>query len=84
MTEEGESCSFSRADQWSTEKLNNLISLYSEERDLWDTTRTPSFDQRQEAYERIANSLGLEGWCNASHITSIKRKQALKAAVSEK
>jgi len=65
--EEEESCSFSQSDQWSKEKLNSLIHLYSEERDLWDTTRYPSFDQRQEAYERIANSLGCDGRCDAQH-----------------
>jgi len=65
MMEEGESCSFSHVGYWSTEKLNSLISLYSEERDLWDSTRAPSFDQRQEAYERIASSLGVQGWCDA-------------------
>ena len=65
VQEEEENYSFSQVDQWSTEKLTHLISLYSEERDLWDTTRSPSFDQRQEAYERIANALSLEGWCRS-------------------
>jgi len=62
IMEEGESCSFSQIDHWSTEKLNSLISLYFNERDLWDTARSPTFDQRQEAYERIANTLGCDGW----------------------
>ena len=57
-----ESCSFSPGDHWSKEKLTSLISLYYEERDLWDTTRSPTFDQRQEAFERIANALGCDGW----------------------
>jgi len=56
-----ESASFSQYDYWSKEKLNILIKLYYQERDLWDTTRSPTFDQRQEAFERIANALGCEG-----------------------
>jgi len=66
-----ESCSFTQGDRdyWSKEKLSNLISLYYEERDLWDTTRSPTFDQRQEAYERIANSLGCDGWCDVTSYT---------------
>jgi len=59
--EEDENCSFTQGDQWTKEKLTNLISLYFEERDLWDTTRSPSFDQRQEGFERIANTLGCDG-----------------------
>jgi len=55
--------SFSQGDYWSKERLSSLISLYFEERDLWDTTRTPTLDQKQEAYERIANSVGCDGWC---------------------
>jgi len=66
MEEEENNCSFSftQGDHWSKEKLSSLISLYFDERDLWDTTRSPSFDQKQEAFERIANSLGLDGWCD--------------------
>jgi len=61
--EEDESCSYTKGDQWSPEKLSSLINLYYDERDLWDTTRTPTFDQRQEAFERIANALGgYDGW----------------------
>ena len=60
-----ESCSFTQGDHWSKEKLSSLISLYCDERDLWDTTRSPSFDQRQEAFERIANSLGCDGLYDA-------------------
>ena len=60
---EDESCSFTQGEYWSKEKLSTLISLYSEERDLWDTTRSPTFDQRQEAFERISNSIGCDGGC---------------------
>lgn len=70
--EEVDDGSFSQADQWSTEKLTSLISLYSEERDLWDSTRYPSFDQRQEAYERIAYSLGCEGRCAVRKTAAFK------------
>ena len=59
-----ENCSFTQSEYWSKEKLNNLISLYFAERDLWDTTRSPTFNQRQEGFERIANILGCDGWCN--------------------
>jgi len=62
--ENGSFASFTQGDQsdhWTKEKLSSLISLYCDERDLWDTTRSPSFDQRQEAFERIASSLGFDG-----------------------
>jgi len=52
------------SDQWSKDRLNILISLYFEERDLWDSTRSPTLDERQEAYERMANTLGSDGLCH--------------------
>jgi len=53
--------SFNPGDYWSKERLSSLISLYFDERDLWDTGRTPTLDQKQEAFERIASSLGCDG-----------------------
>jgi len=60
--EEDESSSFTQGDQWSKEKLSSLINMYFQERELWDTACSPTFDQRQEGYERIANALGCNGW----------------------